>query len=228
MPTYILLSKLTEAGRKTVKKKPARTKEVNKEIEAMGGKVLAQQDRHAARVDAGKVLEDRRHDDGGEPERGLVEQEEPRPRHQGAADRRHLLLAARERAGELPPPLREAREELQDARKGLWPPPAALGRAGAQLEVLPHGHRGEELAPLRDVGDPAGDDGGGREPADPGPVPVPRARNRRADARDRAERGGLSGAVRADDRDDLAPADLERHAAHGEHVAVDGLDTVNP
>jgi len=42
MPTYILLSKLTEAGRKTVKKKPARTKEVNKEIEAMGGKVLAQ------------------------------------------------------------------------------------------------------------------------------------------------------------------------------------------
>jgi len=42
MPTYVMLSKLTEAGRKTVKKKPARTKEVNKEIEAMGGKVLAQ------------------------------------------------------------------------------------------------------------------------------------------------------------------------------------------
>src|SRR5256712_8288005 len=41
-PTYILRSKLSEAGRKTVKKKPARTKEVNKEIEAMGGKVLAQ------------------------------------------------------------------------------------------------------------------------------------------------------------------------------------------
>jgi len=42
METYVLLTKLTESGRKTVKKKPNRTKEVNKEIESMGGKVVAQ------------------------------------------------------------------------------------------------------------------------------------------------------------------------------------------
>src|SRR6266571_2903319 len=42
MPTYILLTKLTESGRRTVKKKPNRTKEVNREIEQMGGKVVAQ------------------------------------------------------------------------------------------------------------------------------------------------------------------------------------------
>jgi len=39
---YILLSTLTDDGRKTVKSKPERIKEVNKEIEGMGAKVLGQ------------------------------------------------------------------------------------------------------------------------------------------------------------------------------------------
>jgi len=42
MPTYILLSTLTDEGRKTVKERPERIKEVNKEIEALGVKVIAQ------------------------------------------------------------------------------------------------------------------------------------------------------------------------------------------
>lgn len=42
MPTYILLSTLTAKGRKTIKEKPARIQEVNKEIEAFGAKVLSQ------------------------------------------------------------------------------------------------------------------------------------------------------------------------------------------
>lgn len=42
MPTYILLSTLTAEGRKTVKPKPGRIKEVNREIEAFGAKVVAQ------------------------------------------------------------------------------------------------------------------------------------------------------------------------------------------
>ncbi|MGE5246969.1 MAG: GYD domain-containing protein [Verrucomicrobiota bacterium] len=42
MPIYILLSTLTDGGRKTVKSKPDRIKEVNKEIEGMGAKVLGQ------------------------------------------------------------------------------------------------------------------------------------------------------------------------------------------
>jgi uncharacterized protein with GYD domain len=40
--TYILLSTLTDEGRKTVKARPERVSEVNKEVEAMGGKVTAQ------------------------------------------------------------------------------------------------------------------------------------------------------------------------------------------
>jgi uncharacterized protein with GYD domain len=39
---YVLLTKLTESGRKTAKTNPNRRTEVNKEVEAMGGKVVAQ------------------------------------------------------------------------------------------------------------------------------------------------------------------------------------------
>jgi len=42
MALYILLSSLTDEGRKTVKSKPDRIKEVNKEIEGMGARVLGQ------------------------------------------------------------------------------------------------------------------------------------------------------------------------------------------
>ena len=42
MAIYIALSTLTDEGRKTIKERPDRIKEVNKEIEAMGIKVLEQ------------------------------------------------------------------------------------------------------------------------------------------------------------------------------------------
>ncbi len=42
MPVYVMLTTLTDEGRKTVKDKPERIKEVNKEVEAMGVKILTQ------------------------------------------------------------------------------------------------------------------------------------------------------------------------------------------
>ena len=42
MPIYVMLTTLTDEGRKTIKQKPERIKEVNKEVEAMGAKLLAQ------------------------------------------------------------------------------------------------------------------------------------------------------------------------------------------
>jgi uncharacterized protein with GYD domain len=42
MPIYIMLSRLTNEGRKTIKNNPERIKEVAREIENMGAKVLAQ------------------------------------------------------------------------------------------------------------------------------------------------------------------------------------------
>ena len=42
MPVYIMMSTLTDEGRRTLKNNPERIKEVNKEIEKMGARVLAQ------------------------------------------------------------------------------------------------------------------------------------------------------------------------------------------
>ena len=42
MPIYILLTSLTDEGRITIKERPERIMQVNKEIEGMGAKVLNQ------------------------------------------------------------------------------------------------------------------------------------------------------------------------------------------
>jgi uncharacterized protein with GYD domain len=42
MAIFVMLSNLTDEGRKTLKTNPERIKEVNKEVEAMGVKILAQ------------------------------------------------------------------------------------------------------------------------------------------------------------------------------------------
>ena len=42
MATYVMLTTLTDEGRKTIKAKPERIKEVNKEVEGMGVRILAQ------------------------------------------------------------------------------------------------------------------------------------------------------------------------------------------
>ncbi len=42
MPTYIMLSRLTESGAETIRQNPDRIQEVNRELEAMGVRVLQQ------------------------------------------------------------------------------------------------------------------------------------------------------------------------------------------
>ncbi len=42
MPTYVLLSTLTAEGRRTVKERPQRIKQVNKEVEQFGARVVSQ------------------------------------------------------------------------------------------------------------------------------------------------------------------------------------------
>lgn len=42
MPIYVMLTTLTDDGRKTIKGNPERIKEVNREVESMGAKVLNQ------------------------------------------------------------------------------------------------------------------------------------------------------------------------------------------
>lgn len=42
MPIYVMLTTLTDEGRKTIMENPERIKEVNKEVENMGVKILSQ------------------------------------------------------------------------------------------------------------------------------------------------------------------------------------------
>lgn len=42
MPVYVMLTSLTDEGRKTVRDNPERIKEVNKEVEGMGVKIISQ------------------------------------------------------------------------------------------------------------------------------------------------------------------------------------------
>jgi uncharacterized protein with GYD domain len=42
MPYYVMLTKLTDAGRKTLMSNPGRLWEVNKEVEDMGAKIISQ------------------------------------------------------------------------------------------------------------------------------------------------------------------------------------------
>ncbi len=42
MPTYVMLTNLTSEGVKTLKSHPGRVAEVNREVEALGAKVVAQ------------------------------------------------------------------------------------------------------------------------------------------------------------------------------------------
>ena len=42
MPTYVMLTNLTAEGVKTLKNNPSRVSEVNREVEALGAKVVAQ------------------------------------------------------------------------------------------------------------------------------------------------------------------------------------------
>jgi len=42
MPVFVMLTTLTDEGRKTIKNKPERINEVNEEVEAMGVQILSQ------------------------------------------------------------------------------------------------------------------------------------------------------------------------------------------
>ena len=42
MALYVMLTTLTDEGRRTIKNNPARIKEVNKEVEEMGASIVAQ------------------------------------------------------------------------------------------------------------------------------------------------------------------------------------------
>src|SRR5438034_6140011 len=71
-----------------------------------------------------------------ESKRRLVEQEQARAGHQGAADGGHLLLAAAERAAQLFTPLLQTREQGVDAIQFLRVAGFVGSKVGAHFKIL--------------------------------------------------------------------------------------------
>jgi len=132
-------------------------------------------------------------------------------RHQRAADRQHLLLAARQRAARLVAPLLQPREEAEDAPE-VRPDLGALRprpRVGAHVEVFEHRHAREDAAALRRLADAHLDAPVRRDAENVLALEADLSRADRPHPRDRAKRGRLAGAVAADQRDDLALVDVK-------------------
>ncbi len=140
---------------------------------------------------------------GRQPAGGLVEQQHARLAHQRAADRHHLLLAARHQAHALLPPLRQAREGGIDAveqrgrpgrraprRRGAdFPRPTCPGTGRAACDTC--------TMPWRNIwcgSRPASSCPSSRMEPDAGPD----------EAADRVQAGRFAAAVGAQQRDDLA------------------------
>src|SRR4051794_24811160 len=196
-------------------------------VERVVGVLLDEHDRRALRVDLAHHLVDAVDDDGREPERRLVEQQQLGLRHKRAPDREHLLLAARHRPALLALALLQAREQGVHAVEVLADALRVAARERAHLEVLEHGHAREDPPALGRLRDPDLGHGVARQALDLRAVEHDPSGARRHDAGDRPQRRRLAGAVRADQRDDLTLVDLERDALERLDRAVEGVDVLH-
>src|SRR6266566_872281 len=141
--------------------------------------------------------------------RRLVHQQQLRACHQRATHRNHLLLAPGQSAGELAASFVQEREERVDPLEVLLASFRVPDEIRTHLEVLQHRHRPEEPAVL----------GNDRHPL---PDPVARvaaghflapkfdgAVARLYEAKDRLQRRGLSRGVAAEERHELAFANIQ-------------------
>ena len=164
------------------------------------------------------------HDGRRQAERRLVEHDELGLAHQAAADRQHLLLAAGQRAGRLRAPLGEPREQRRARDRGSWRGGAGARQHGAHLEILVTRQGRKHLPAFGDLADAEIADAVARPAGDVGAAKHDAAARRRLHAGDGADQRGLAGAIGADDGDDLALRDLERHAVERLRVAIEQVE----
>jgi hypothetical protein len=155
-------------------------------------------------------------DAGGEPGRGLIEEEEAGSAHQGPADRHHLLLTSREESG--PPSEQRGEAGKNGEHSGKAADPFCRRRAaGAELEMVAHGEFGKEPPPGWTIAKPALHPRGRGKGRDllTGETDMPG--HERDLAHHRPQSGRLPCPIGPDDGHALARQEGERHIAdHGE------------
>src|SRR5215470_5097286 len=184
------------------------------------------QDRLAAALELTQHFPDLAADDGGEAFGCLVQDQQLGVGHQGACDRQHLLLPARELAAHLRSALADPGKELED-RIGGPTRRAARSRARGRGQIFPHREARKDAAPFRHQAEPELGDAERGEPAQLPPFEHDAAAARRRHAHDRADGGGLAHAVPPEQRHHLAPADFEIDAEQHLALAVARLEPFN-
>src|SRR5260221_5603944 len=113
------------------------------------------EDREPFRANAADEIENFLHHERSQPRGRLVHQQEPRPRHQCAANRAHLLLAPRERASRLLAPLLQPRKQLVDPSQLFGKMRACFRNESADPEIVLDAEFWKQTAVFRNVGDSA-------------------------------------------------------------------------
>ena len=146
-------------------------------------------------------------------ERGLVEHQNVRPGHECAADRHHLLLAARHRAYLLALAFSKAREEIVDKPERRFLAPARALRESAECEFSATVSSPNTPRPSGTSAIPCSTTRCASNPGDHAAVHADfGSRFGWHDAGDRLQKAGFSGAVRAEHDGDFAFADVQGHA----------------
>src|SRR5206468_11184041 len=164
----------------------------------------------------------------------LVEQKHARLRRERHGQLDESLLAVGQGAGGFPPAVAETDEVddgsgLRAKRPLLGGEPAPAGEDGEESgrapqmqpgqHVVLHAQGGEHARLLERADDASTGDRGGPQARQRGAVVRDEPAGGPQIAGDRVERGGLAGAVRADDARDRAGSNLERHALERGHAA---------
>ena len=156
-----------------------------------------------------------------EAERRFVEHEQARSHEQRAADGQHLLLAARQRARLLAPPLGEAREIAEHPVEVLPDRRSVGADVRSEPQVLFDGQIGEGAASVGHMRDAEARDRLRRQRADR-PAAQPYLALAANEAGEGAQRGRLAGAVRAEEGGRAAVLDCEVEAEQRLDRPVEG------
>src|SRR5712692_4776077 len=169
--------------------------------------LLREHDGQALPLERGDLLAEGLDDDGGQPLRRLVEEEDARTAHERARDGEHLLLPAREAS---PSPRRHPPEGGEMLIDTIDAPPTRP--PGTDQEILLHAEIAEDAPVFRHPAHAQSGDLVGRQPPQLSAIEAQRTADDIHPAHGGLERGGLAGAIAAEERHHLALARLERDA----------------
>jgi hypothetical protein len=187
------------------------------------GELLDDEHRHAGAGDVGDDLVELGDDERGQAHRQLVDEEHGRVGAEAAGQGQHLLLAARQGAGQLPAPLPQAGEQ----REGHLADPLQRGAARRRhAQVVVDAEVREHRTALADVAHADAGQLVGGGAVEVAALHVAAAAPRGQQAAEDVERGGLAGAVRPEQGGDGAPLDGEVDAVEDLDAPVAGPDVV--